>query len=185
MISKCLRDKVFPLEDKDLLRDRQKFILHNFDYDQYKSDDIEDRRYIFHQDLRSICIMIGQLILYKRIILTDKKGIPYLPKGFVPRHLNPLKQKDYNQSTLTEMLNELKVDEEIYNEIERMVGKIELDEKTDEYALPMVRVLNTLDYEIGKANYKKQLEYGKRNPKQMDKVIKVSRYLIDVVKKMR
>ena len=40
-----------------------------------------------------------------------------------------------------------------------------LKEEEDETALPMVQALNILDADIRRANYKKQLEYGKKNPK--------------------
>ncbi len=183
MISKCLRDKVFPLEDKDLLRDRQKFILHNFDYDQYKSNDIEDRRYIFHQDLRTICILIGQLILFKRIILTNKEGIPYLPKGFVPQHLNPLKKGSFDKKTLEEMLNDLRLDE-IYEDIEDVINEVEMIEGKD-MPLEMVRGLNILNNDIDNAVYKKQIEFGKKYPKVRDKIIQASKYLQKLVRKMR
>ena len=182
-ISKCLKDKTFPLRDADLLDDRNKFILHNYDYEMYRSNDEDDMDNVFWESIRTICIEIGQVINFRRIIRTTKDGIPILPKDYVPQHLNPLKQKDYDKSTLTEKLEKLQVDE-MYSNIENEVGDVNLLEKKD-MPLEMVRNLNILNNDIDNTIYKKQIEFGKKYPKVRDKIIKASQFLQKLVRKMR
>ena len=60
-----------------------------------------------------------------------------------------------------------------------------LKEEEDETALPMIQALNILDADIRRANYKKQLEYGKKNPKKMADIIKAATMLSKIVKRLK
>ena len=60
-----------------------------------------------------------------------------------------------------------------------------LKEEEDETALPMIQALNVLSADIRRANYKKQLEYGKKNSKEMADIIKAATMLFKIVKRLK
>lgn len=159
------------------------FIMSQFDYEQHRSNKKDDMDYLFWESIRTICIEIGQVILYHRIIRTRDDGLPILPKGFVPQHLNPLKRIEYNKKTLKDRLDKIQIDE-LYNKIEDVVGDTDLMEGKD-MPLEMVRALNILNNEIDKSVYKKKMEFGKKYSKVRDKIISASKFLTKLVSKMR
>ena len=60
-----------------------------------------------------------------------------------------------------------------------------LKEEEDETALPMIQALNVLSADIRRANYKKQLEYFKKNSKEMADIIKAATMLSKIVKRLK
>ena len=60
-----------------------------------------------------------------------------------------------------------------------------LNEAVDETALPMVQALNTLDADIRRADYNKQLEWGAKNPKKVKEIVKAVSMLSKIVRKLK
>jgi|TARA_B110000263_G_C15257607_1_gene487234 hypothetical protein len=55
----------------------------------------------------------------------------------------------------------------------------------DETALPMVQALNTLDADIRRADYNKQLEWGAKNSNKVKEIIKAANMLSKIMKKLK
>ena len=60
-----------------------------------------------------------------------------------------------------------------------------LSEAVDETALPMVQALNTLDADIRRADYNKQLEWGAKNPMKVKAIIKASQMITSIMRKLK
>jgi len=60
-----------------------------------------------------------------------------------------------------------------------------LNEEEVEPALEMVRALNTLKYEIGELEYKKQMAWGEKNPKKAKQIMDTANTLMQKIKKIR
>lgn len=86
-ISDHLYDTIFDKNDKDLFYDRGKWIDKHTMWSTYKDTSDFERDLIYHQDIETISIYIGQLVIFGRII-KDRFGSEYnLPKGEVPLYL--------------------------------------------------------------------------------------------------
>ena len=64
-------------------------------------------------------------------------------------------------------------------------GEDTVNEEVDETALPMVQALNTLDADIRRADYNKQLEWGAKNPKKVKEIVKAVSMLSKIVRKLK
>jgi len=60
----------------------------------------------------------------------------------------------------------------------------EEDEEWDQ-ALEMVRALNTLKYEIGELQHKKQIAWGEKNQQKAKQIMDTANTLIQKIKKIR
>jgi len=60
-----------------------------------------------------------------------------------------------------------------------------VNEEVDETALPMVQALNTLDADIRRADYNKQLEWGAKNPMKVKAIIKASQMITSIMRKLK
>ena len=93
-----LHNDVLEMSDVDLFEDRIKFIRNNIDPYNYKSNDKFDKDNIYAQDLHSICILIAQLVIFGRIVVTDYLDSPLFPKNEIPSFMN-IVEKQPNHST--------------------------------------------------------------------------------------
>lgn len=92
-ISDELHNDVLDTMDRDLMFDRMKFIDNSNDWDVYKSNEEFDKDFIYESDIRTISILIGQVIIFHRILKENEEGVYNLPKGEVPYHLRQIDEK--------------------------------------------------------------------------------------------
>ena len=79
-LSKYL-EKSITDNDEDYFYDRMYFMKHNYDYDKYNSDKLEDMEEILWYDLESVNILINQILRFGRIVYsTDNSTIYNFPK---------------------------------------------------------------------------------------------------------
>jgi len=92
--------------DEDFFYDRMYFMKHNYDYDFYKSDDLEDMEAILWYDLESVNILINQILRFGRIVYsTDNSTIYNFPKKNLPSfYLKDIFSKN-KQNTIKEGMN--------------------------------------------------------------------------------
>ena len=60
-----------------------------------------------------------------------------------------------------------------------------LNEEEVGLPLEMVRALNTLKYEIGELQYKKEIAYGEKDPRKAKLIMDTAKKLTELVKKIR
>ena len=84
LISDELHDITLHKLDRELFYDRIKFIEGSVDWDEYKSNDEFDKDNIYHTDVRTISELIGQVVIFGRIIRENQYEETNLPKGEVP-----------------------------------------------------------------------------------------------------
>jgi len=89
-LGECVYEKIFEMKDKDLFQDRDKFIDKSFDWIDYKSTEKDDIEYIRDMSIESVCIYIGQILLFGRKIKENGFGDKNLPKGKVPLFLRQI-----------------------------------------------------------------------------------------------
>ena len=89
-LGECVYEKIFEMKDKDLFQDRDKFIDKSFDWIDYKSTEKDDIEYIRDMSIESVCIYIGQILLFGRKIKENPFGDKNLPKGKVPLFLRQI-----------------------------------------------------------------------------------------------
>ncbi len=89
-LGECVYHKIFEMKDRDLFHDRDKFIDKTFDWMDYKSDEQHDKDYIRDMDIESVCIYIGQILLFGRKIRENQFNDMNLPKGEVPLFLTQI-----------------------------------------------------------------------------------------------
>jgi hypothetical protein len=94
-----LHDEILEMSDVDLFYDRMKFMRKSLEPNEYESNDNDD---IYEQDINTISIMIAQLIIFNRIIMTDYLDEPLFPKGSYPSFMNMV-DKEPNHSTGEEL----------------------------------------------------------------------------------
>ena len=89
-LGECVYEKIFEMKDRDLFQDRDKFIDKSFDWIDYKSTEKDDIEYIRDMSIESVCIYIGQILLFGRKIKENEFGDKNLPKGKVPLFLRQI-----------------------------------------------------------------------------------------------
>ena len=89
-LGECVYEKIFEMKDRDLFYDRDKFIDKSFDWIDYKSEEIDDIEYIRDMSIESVCVYIGQILLFGRKIKENEFGDKNLPKGKVPLFLRQI-----------------------------------------------------------------------------------------------
>ena len=89
-ISNELHNITFDKMDRELFYDRMKFIEDSVDWIDYTSNDEFEKDNIFHTDVRTIAELIGQLVIFGRIIKTNNFDEKNLPKGEVPLFLRQI-----------------------------------------------------------------------------------------------
>ena len=99
LISGELHDITLHKLDRELFYDRIKFIEGSVDWDEYKSNDEFDKDNIYHTDVRTISELIGQVVIFGRIIRENQYEETNLPKGEVPLYLRQI-DKDGNEEDL-------------------------------------------------------------------------------------
>jgi len=97
-----LHDEILEMSDVDLFYDRMKYMRKSLEPYEYKSNDKDDKNDIYEQDLNTITILIAQLIIFNRIIMTDYLDEPLFPKGTYPSFMNMVDKKP-NHSTGEEL----------------------------------------------------------------------------------
>ena len=68
LISDELHDITLHKLDRELFYDRMKFNEGSVDWNEYKSNDEFDKDNIYHTDVRTISELIGQVVIFGRII---------------------------------------------------------------------------------------------------------------------
>ena len=91
-ISDHLYDTIFEKKDKDLFYDREKWISRHTVWQTYKSKDEFEKDYVYHGDIETISILIGQLVIFSRIIKERSEGEFNLPTGEVPLYLKQVNE---------------------------------------------------------------------------------------------
>ena len=102
-----LHDEILEMGDVDLFYDRMKYMRKIIEPYEYKSNDKDYKNDIYEQDINTISIMIAQLIIFNRIIMTDYLDEPLLPKGSYPNFMNMV-EKEANYSTGVELKTNFK-----------------------------------------------------------------------------
>jgi len=94
-LGECVHSKIFEMMDKDLFHDREKWIeeSENFDWSDYKDNDEDSKEDIRDMDIETVCIYIGQILMFGRIIKKNKFGEFNLPKGEVPLYTRQIDEK--------------------------------------------------------------------------------------------
>lgn len=92
-ISEVLHFDTFDKKDRDLFYDRIRFIDETSDWMDYKSDNLFDKDNIYHTDVATIAELIGQLVIFGRIIRTNRYDEKNLSKGEVPLFLRQIDDK--------------------------------------------------------------------------------------------
>ena len=98
-ISEGLHEETLDKMDRELMYDRMKLIDGTDDWDVYKSNGEFEKDYIYWTDIKTIWELIGQVILFHRIIKENSEGVYNLPKDEVPYHLRQLDEEG-NESDL-------------------------------------------------------------------------------------
>ena len=70
--------------DRELLYDRQLFVRDATEWYEYLSNEKFDKDNIFHTDIRTVAELIGQMVIFGRIIRERVEGEYNLPKREVP-----------------------------------------------------------------------------------------------------
>ena len=83
-ISDELYEVTLEKKDRELLYDRQMWMRDNVDWYEYLSNDEFDKDVIYHQSIRTVAELIGQIVIFGRIIRERMVGEFNLPKGEVP-----------------------------------------------------------------------------------------------------
>ena len=89
-LGECVYEKIFDMKDRYIFTDRQKFIDDHFDWMDYKDNDEDSKEDIRDMDIESVCMFIGQILLFGRIIKENQFGEMNLPKGEVPLYMRQI-----------------------------------------------------------------------------------------------
>ena len=84
LISDELYEITFEKKDRELLYDRQLFVRDATEWYEYLSNEKFDKDNIFHTDIRTVAELIGQIVIFGRIIRERMADEFNLPKGEVP-----------------------------------------------------------------------------------------------------
>ena len=98
-LGECVYEKIFDMKDRYIFTDRQKFIEDHFDWMDYKDNDEDSKEDIRDMDIESVCMFIGQILLFGRIIKENQFGEMNLPKGEVPLYMRQI-DDDGNEEDL-------------------------------------------------------------------------------------
>ena len=98
-LGECVYEKIFDMKDRYIFTDRQKFIDDHFDWMDYKDNDEDSKEDIRDMDIESVCMFIGQILLFGRIIKENQFGEMNLPKGEVPLYMRQI-DDDGNEEDL-------------------------------------------------------------------------------------
>ena len=98
-------EKSLKEEDSEFFYDRVKFMKDTMDVNDYKSTDDFDKSMVLNSDIRSIVILLNQLLRFGRFVYTNNKDeVTNFSKKEVPKfYLNYLLNKRTN--TIKENLN--------------------------------------------------------------------------------
>ena len=83
-ISDELYEVTLEKKDRELLYDRQMWMRDNVDWYEYLSNDEFDKDVIYHQSIRTVAELIGQIVVFGRVIRERMVDEFNLPKGEVP-----------------------------------------------------------------------------------------------------
>ena len=83
-ISDELYEVTLEKKDRELLYDRQMWIRDNVDWFEYLSNDEFAKDVIYHQSIRTVAELIGQIVVFGRVIRERMVDEFNLPKGEVP-----------------------------------------------------------------------------------------------------
>ena len=97
-------EKSLKEEDSEFFYDRVKFMKDTMDVEKYHSTDDWDKSMVLNSDIRSIVILLNQLLRFGRFVYTNNKDeVTNFPKKEIPKfYLNYLLNKKTN--TITENL---------------------------------------------------------------------------------
>jgi hypothetical protein len=98
-LGECVYEKIFDMKDRYIFTDRQKFIDDHFDWMDYKDNDEDSKEDIRDMDIESVCMFIGQILLFGRIIKENQFGEMNLPNGEVPLYMRQI-DDDGNEEDL-------------------------------------------------------------------------------------
>ena len=98
-LGECVYEKIFDMKDRYIFTDRQKFIDDHFDWTDYKDNDEDSKEDVRDMDIESVCMFIGQILLFGRIIKENQFGEMNLPKGEVPLFMRQI-DDDGNENDL-------------------------------------------------------------------------------------
>ena len=98
-LGECVYEKIFDMKDRYIFTDRQKFIDNSFDWMDYKNNDEDSKEDVRDMDIESVCMFIGQILLFGRIIKENQFGEMNLPKGEVPLFMRQI-DDDGNEEDL-------------------------------------------------------------------------------------
>ena len=98
-------EKSLKEEDSEFFYDRVKWTRDTMDVDEYRSTSEDDKRMVLNTDIRSVVILLNQLLRFGRFVYTNNKDeITNFPKKEIPKfYLNYLLNKRTN--TIKENLN--------------------------------------------------------------------------------
>jgi uncharacterized protein YqgQ len=98
-------EKSLKEEDSEFFYDRVKWTRDTMDVDEYRSTSEDDKRMVLNTDIRSVVILLNQLLRFGRFVYTNNKDeITNFPKKEIPKfYLNYLLNKKTN--TIKENLN--------------------------------------------------------------------------------
>ena len=134
-ISDHLYETIFEKNDKDLFFDRQKWINRHTVWSTYKDTSEFERDYVYHGDIETISILIGQLVIFNRIIKERSEGEFILPSGEVPLYLKQVnetpkgKNRDYFDISTGKLMkkwakkNKKKIEDDVQNMKKRSIPK--------------------------------------------------------------
>ena len=91
-ISDHLYDTIFEKKDREIFYDRTKWIEDNTSWETYKSNKTFDKELIRDGDIETISILIGQLVIFSRIIKERSEGEFNLSDGEVPLYLKQVNE---------------------------------------------------------------------------------------------
>lgn len=89
-ISDELYEVTFEKKDRQLLYDRNRWIRDNVDWYEYLSNNEFDKDVIYNQSIRTVAELIGQIVIFGRIIRERMADEFNLPKGEVPLYLRQI-----------------------------------------------------------------------------------------------
>ena len=98
-------EKSLKEEDSEFFYDRVQWTKDSMDVDEYRSTSEDDKRMVLNTDIRSVVILLNQLLRFGRFVYTNKKDeVTNFPKKEIPKfYLNYLLNKRTN--TIKENLN--------------------------------------------------------------------------------
>ena len=100
-IGESLNDDVMEMSDVDLFEDRLEFIrkdINDYFSSERTSNDNFDMTNVYHTDIHTIAILIGQVMTFGRIVMKNNSGELMFPKDKMPYFMNMVECSPYHSS---------------------------------------------------------------------------------------